>query len=468
MFGSASAAVSTVTNAPKNTGSGISTAVNDPYRVGRAGVTAGISEVMGAANKNAEKKREQAEQEMRDAQQQGYNTATDYLNQMSGTSTNAYKAQQGRIDSYLQNLQQHDDKANVADMTYRDGLNSAEDANRSRIEALMSQAKDQASNAQKTYTESIQPSFKNAMEKADQNASQAMSLKDAGDMNNPVQQGVRDFFNKQAAQQGRAGMADVGMLQSLGAQANAQQMGAGAPMTGAQMMMMQQGNAAQAGQAFANTQKRMQALRDQGIAQGIASSDAQYGRGQDAVRTAAAQREGFMGAEQNNMIMGQNTRGEQNQFGGQIKDATQNIAGNNYNADMSVNNRGLSNAGTRYNMVTGLENQRLSQQQMESQMGQNIAMGKVSDQMMNAYGQQAQANQQMMANNALLGSGITVLGAAAGGMAGGAAGAGAGATVGNSVGGAVTGQMNAQQSSPAMYQQYRPAQGVSYYNGGYG
>jgi len=177
------------------------------------------------------------------------------------------------------------------------------------------------------------------MEQADQNASQAMSLKDAGDMNNPVQQGVRAFFERQAVNQGRAGMQDVGMLQSLGAQANAQQMGVGAPMTGAQMMMMQQGNAAQAGQAFANTQKRMQNLRDQGIAQGLNQSNMQYDRGQQAVDTAARQRQNFMGAEQSDQERRKGNRGEQYGFGNAISGAEKAAASANYGGVMSQYNR---------------------------------------------------------------------------------------------------------------------------------
>ena len=448
-----------------NTVSRASDTVQDPARLGRAVATSGLSEAWGMSQEPAKKKAAQAEEEMQRAREEGRATATDYLNQMGRTSDFAHEKQTKRLEDFKSQRAGMDKTADAADQTYGNSLQASEQANKSRIEGLMTSAKDQAQRADKVYTNSIQPSFKNAMEQADQNASQAMSLQDAGNMNNPVQKGVRDFFEKQAVNQGRVGMQDVGMLQSLGAQANAQQMGAGAPMTGSQMMMMQQGNAAQAGQAFANTQKRMQNLRDQGVAQGLLQSGQQYDRGQQAIDTAARQRQGFMGAEAGDQARQQNARNEQYGFGNAITGSEKAAASAGYNSTMSQYNRGMDRNSQTYNMDTGLANQRLNDEQMRSQMGQNIAMGKVSDSMMDAYSKMATANQSINAQNAILGAGLQVGGAVAGAFAGGPAGAQVGSTVGGAVGNATTQNMNAN-TAPVMA--YRPPQGVSYYGGGYG
>lgn len=462
----------TVSNAAEkvkdNVSSGVGRAsdiAQDPARLSRAVVTGGLSEAWGMSQDPAKRKAAKAEEDMKQAQEEGRATATDYLNQMGRTSDFAHEKQTKRLEDYKSSRASMDKTADAADQTYGNSLQASEQQNKSRIESLMAGAQDQAQRADKVYSNSIQPSFKNAMEQADQNASQAMSLQDAGNMNNPVQAGVRDFFNKQATNAGRVGMQDVGMLQSLGAQANAQQMGAGAPMTGAQMMMMQQSNAAQAGQAFANTQRRMQGLRDQGIAQGLIQSGQQYDRGQQAIDTASRQRQGFMGAEAGDQARQQAARGEQYGFGNAITGSEKAAASAGYNSTMSQYNRGMDRNSQTYNLDTGLANQRLNDEQMRSQMGQNIALGKVSDSMMDAYSKMASANQQINAQNAILGAGMQVGGAVAGAFAGGPAGAQVGSTVGGAVGNATTQNMNAN-TAPVMA--YRPPQGVGYYGGGYG
>lgn len=441
---------------------GLNHMADDPSRGLRTAATGGLSEAYGASQDPAKKKAQEAEDAANSARDQGYKTSDEYLGQMGRTADKNYAEQKGRADTYLQNREQQDTIANKADSDYSNSLANLEIANQGRVSDLLHKAEDQANNAQQNYTNSIQPSFKNAMEKADQNAGQAMSLQDAGDMNNKVQQGVRQFFDKQASNAGRSGMQDVGMLQSLGAQANAQQMGAGAPMTGAQMQLMQAGNANQAGQAFANVQKRMQGLKDQGIAQGIQQSSDQYNRGQQAVNTAADQRNNFMGAEQNNMTMGTNARNEQNAFGNERLQSQKNQHGDIYQGTMSQYNRNLDRAGVNYNTVSGLESQRLNDQQMRSQMGMNNALGKTNDAMQVAYGQQAAANQQMASQNQMIGAGIQAGGTVAGGVFGGPAGAAAGGAAGGAIGQGVANGMNGQNAYQAPPRQQ---QGVSAYGG---
>ena len=106
-----------------------------------------------------------------------------------------------------------------------------------------------------------------------------MTEAQARDPNNPVAVAFRQFYEQQAGNEGKQGLADVGVMQSLGAQAFGSQLGGGAPLSTGQMQGMMAQNQNQAGQAFSNVQKRMQSLRDQGVAQGWNQTEAAYNRG---------------------------------------------------------------------------------------------------------------------------------------------------------------------------------------------
>jgi hypothetical protein len=110
-------------------------------------------------------------------------------------------------------------------------------------------------------------------------AKMRMTEAQARDPNNPVSVAFRNFYDQQAGNEGRQGLADVGVMQSLGAQAFGGQMGSGAPLSTGQMQAMMAQNSNQAGQAFANVQQRMQALKDQGVAQGWLQTQNAYNRG---------------------------------------------------------------------------------------------------------------------------------------------------------------------------------------------
>ena len=106
-----------------------------------------------------------------------------------------------------------------------------------------------------------------------------MTEAQARDPNNPVAVAFRQFYEQQAGNEGKQGLADVGVMQSLGAQAFGSQLGGGAPLSTGQMQGMMAQNQNQAGQAFSNVQKRMQSLRDQGVAQGWNQTEQAYNRG---------------------------------------------------------------------------------------------------------------------------------------------------------------------------------------------
>lgn len=455
-----------VSNAAQGAGRAAAEIGTDPARANRAILTGGVSEIYKASTDPAKKKAEEAQSAQDAAAAEGVSTQKYYLGKMGADADTAYEAQKTRMEGYKGNRSSLDKTADAAGSTYSNTIRSAEEENQGRMNTLLNHAQDQATKADTTYTNTIQPSFKNGMEKADNNASQAMRLTDAGDMNNPVQQGVRSFFEQQATNQGRQGLADVGVMQSLGAQANNQQMSAGRAMSGSQMQLMQASNGAQAGQAFANTQKRMQNLRDQGVEQGIAQSSAQYDRGQQAVNTASNQRQGFLNAESQNTGRAQASRGEQQGFGNAISGSKQRVGGTDYNRDMSQYARNVDRSGQFYNLDTGLANQRLSDTQMRNQMSQDIDLGAISDERMKAYGQMQAANSQMAATNQMIGAGIQGAATGVGAYFGGSQGAAAGSQAGGAVGGGVAGGLNSQ--GMAYGQAPQQQRGVSYYGGGYG
>jgi hypothetical protein len=130
------------------------------------------------------------------------------------------------------------------------------------------------------------------------NAGQAMSLGDAGNVNNAQHTQTRNLYNQEGDTQrnnynseganrrsaynaegdtqerayeqkaqgiGRQGLASSGMLAALGGQAMAGQLGGASPMTGGQLSAMQGANMSQAGQAYGRAQQQMQSMRNQGM-----------------------------------------------------------------------------------------------------------------------------------------------------------------------------------------------------------
>lgn len=151
------------------------------------------------------------------------------------------------------------------------------------LDELKKNAESQASDARSVYTGTVQPEMKNIMERAKSEAGNAMTLQQAGDPNNAVQQSVRKMYNDQGEQARRQGQADFGVLSALGAQAAGQQFGAAGPMTAGMQGQIYAQNQSQAGEAYARAQQQMQRLREQGIESGFRESNNQYNRGQDAI-----------------------------------------------------------------------------------------------------------------------------------------------------------------------------------------
>lgn len=151
-----------------------------------------------------------------------------------------------------------------------------------RQDKLAKEAAEQGTNAKLQYTNTIQPKLKGIMEESGREAANAMSLKDAGNVNNSIHKSVRDLYDKQGQQTRQRGLADFGVLSALGAQATAGQLGGGGPMTAGAMGQLGAANQRQASEAVQRAQGRVYDLEQQGLDRGFSESAAQYDRGQGA------------------------------------------------------------------------------------------------------------------------------------------------------------------------------------------
>jgi hypothetical protein len=149
-----------------------------------------------------------------------------------------------------------------------------------KIGQLSNEATAQSKDAKATYTNTIQPEYKNAMSLAKTNAEQAMTLDEAGDPNNPIMKSIRELYDQQGKAAQKQGLQDYGVLSALGAQAAQGQFGAAGPMTSGQMGQIYAQNQGQAGDAYARAQQRMYDLQQQGLDKGFDQSNYLYEQGQ--------------------------------------------------------------------------------------------------------------------------------------------------------------------------------------------
>lgn len=384
-----------------------------------------IRDVTGQTDRQRAKEnygRASAERDTLYGAQKGYNTQMDRkdrdLIKSTRGSQDAYKAAR---DPYLQEYQ-------------------------GRLQEFDSQLQNQSKDASATYSNSIKPGLTTLMQQAQRDAAGAMSLEQASDPNNAVAKNVRSMYDQQAQNYGKQGMADAGILQAMGAQSAASQMGAMGPMTTGGMQSLFAASQGQAGQAFARTQQQMQALREQGIAQGFNETDKAYNRGVDAQGRAAGAIGNVAQAERDQFDTQGRIRGERgsiasDRMGVGVGQARENM-------DMS---QGL--AGMKHGLGTG-GIARNAQTETDYRQG-NIA----------GYGQQAAANNATAEGKAkILTGGLGTAGAIVGGIYGGPAGAAGGQAAGQAAGGSINpgGDPNAQV--PNQWSQ----KSAPYYNGNYG
>lgn len=213
-----------------------------------------------------------------------------------------------------------------------------------KVDELAKQASGQATDARKTYTNSILPEYKNAMGMARGNAEQAMSLKQASDPNNPVMKQIREMYNQQGQAANKQGQQDFGVLSALGAQAAQGQFGAAGPMTSGQMGQIYSANQAQAGDAYARAQQRMHDLQQQGIDRGFDQSNQLYQFGQ-AAQDRYGQSIGNYESGQNNFLNQQKGfRDESSGYAGDKFNLDQGLTADRFNVLMGGDDIGRGNA----------------------------------------------------------------------------------------------------------------------------
>jgi hypothetical protein len=252
---------------------------------------------------------------------------------------------------------------------------------------LSGQAEKAATASQAHYDQNINPAYQALNTRARNNAGMAMSLQDAGNVNNSVHTGVRDLYNKEGQSQsdlyeqkargvGRQGLADTGVLAALGSQAMAGQMG-GQALTGGQLQAMQGANMGRAGQAYGRAQQQMQSLREQGMGRqmdmrtqgvdrGFNESAAQYDRGQQAQGMAASMTGQWDAANKGQDAHMAGLRGEQSGYGNNIYGAQMGHAANVHGMDTGYNQMGLDLDSARGARDTAANNQ-LYAPQMEAE-----------------------------------------------------------------------------------------------------
>jgi len=346
---------------------------------------------------------------------------------------------------------------------YRDDLRQAENVSNENMQ-----------NAKSAY-QTLSPYHRDAMQSARTEADSAMSLQDYMDPNNQVASGVRDLYNQegegmfgrydqQAQNIQRQGQANYGVLSSLGSQAAAQAMAGQGPMTvGQQMAQMAMANQ-QAGEAYANTQRRMQQLRDMGMSgrealrqagleRGFERSDRAYEAGRLAKEDLARRMSDYEGFEDRNINrtsgisdrlvglsgqeLGSRGREEQTRFGGQM---TKDTLARDTPLQRLARESGLSQQELEYfNQLDALKMGR-----------EDINLDRVLGRMQ-AEGAQQAADE--AARRGLLTAGISAAGTIGGAMAGGPAGASLGGQAGQ-----VIGQAMGPTTAPPVASTQPPAQ----------
>jgi hypothetical protein len=399
------------------------------------------------------------------------------------------QADKDYLSGRTKTVQDYTRSTTAAESQFQEKLREAEDISRGNL-----------TNARETY-KTLSPMHRDVMNTAKTEADSAMSLRDYMDPNNRVQSAYRDLYNKegasmrgryetQAQNEQRQGVADYGVLSSLGAQAAANQ--SVGPMTvGQQMANMAVANR-QAGEAFANTQRRMQLLRDygmqgedalrgQGLAAGERASDKAYEAGRLSREDLSRRMADFEGFEDRNIgrttgisdrlvNLGGQTLGSQ----GRVRDTR--AGGEREIQDLSrantygdVGRRG-SLSRTMLEDISALSDKRMGR----SDVGLQRELGTIAN-------QRADRERDEAIRKGMFAGAINVAGTAAGGMMGGPQGAATGGGIAQSFtspmmqgGGAAPqpayftgGYTPTQQSAPTVAPQPMPQQPMPPYTSGY-
>jgi hypothetical protein len=229
-------------------------------------------------------------------------------------ANNAVKDYKGARDAANSQQLKGDSEATAK---YRAARNPVYEKHQAELQKFSDEAANQANNAEVTYKNNIQPRLQDIMSTAQSESGGAMSLKDAGDPNNSVNKAWRGMYEGQAQGVGKQALADVGVMNSLGAQATANQLGGMGGAIGTNQLLALQGqNMGQSGQAYARAQQQMQSLREQGLEAGRQESNSQYNRGQGAKDRYAGSVADYANADASNQDRQTKYRGEREGYAG--------------------------------------------------------------------------------------------------------------------------------------------------------
>jgi len=318
----------------------------------------------------------------------------------------ARDAQKKSEGEYIKGLQDQGSQNIAASQGVAAKINAGESKLQADSKVLQGQAAEQANNANKVYTD-LSTRMSSQQDDADKQAADAMSLAEYQDPNNRVATATRGLYDQQAQNEGKQGLADFGVLSSLGAQSMGSAMGGMGPMTVGQQMSMMGQSQNQAAGAFQNTQRRMQNLRDQGLQMGFERTDKAYGAGQDAKK-----RQADLVNQHGNLI----------QQGAQVGTGLRNEQGANAQAiAQSVGRGALADqdaADRKYNVTTGTAAQvrGIEQGIRDQDIGDAQSDAGVTQNAIDSYtGKQDSKNAARDAQNAaMLGAGIGAAGQVAG------------------------------------------------------
>lgn len=241
------------------------------------------------------------------------------------------------------------------------------DAN-AESERLKNESAQQATDANEVYSSSIKPTFMNLMERNQNLMDQAPDIATAADPNSQIKSNIRDFYDEQAQGVGKRGMQSAGVLQAMGNQSLANQLGSMGPQNIGVMQALQAGNQAQAGQAFAQTQRQMDDIRREAENRAWEQSGLAYDRGVMASRDLQGNVQGLQGAQTQNLANNAASRAEQNRFG-------QDIYGRNMGANQEDLGFGRERVGTDYDFAMGNAGQDLGFDTQLSGMQQDLDVG---------------------------------------------------------------------------------------------
>lgn len=276
--------------------------------------------------------------------------AGEYKNTRNTNSENYRKARDSKTGDYRKTRSTIDDRARADDKDYLDKFTGEANKNtenvsknegnfRKELSDLKTRSTKDEDRLRKDYDTEINPRLKSQMDARKTDAGNAMSLKDAGDVNNSVHKGVRKLYDDRGSGARRQGLADYGMLAALGSQATGN---AGGPMTGAQLQNVQAANNRQAGSAYNNALQRSQSLEDEGINRGFEESGRQYDRGVAANMAYDDSVNNYQNAGNSFNSQAQGMRGEQSGYAGGMRDSSSTEEAARSNNVQSVMNTGRS------------------------------------------------------------------------------------------------------------------------------